>query len=693
MAPRTRTALPSPARRAAPARRTTATVPEMVLPELATLVDHAPLGAGWLHEVKLDGYRLVCIVAGGAARLLTRRGNDWTPRFPRLAAALSALPDGTVVDGELVVVTADGTTSFQALQAELGAGRESRLVYYAFDLMFDAGQDLREQPLVDRKARLQGRIDTLPKPAKGDPTVRYSDHVLGSGEAFHTQACRWALEGIVSKRADSPYRSRRTRDWVKVKCARRQEFVVGGFTAPRGTRVGLGALLLGYYGADGRLLYAGKVGTGFDDALLRSLQARLSKDVTPDTPFADLRRMSGVRWVKPRVVAEVAFAEWTEDGHLRHPTFQGIREDKAPGDVRREMPVPAPASASSSAEGTAPGDAAAPIETPAKKAPRKSPATMPIPLPRSTARHSRPTRGRAGAAVEVAGVRLTNPERVLWPDAGLTKLDLARYYAAVGRWILPHVADRPLSLVRCPEGIESQCFYQKHADERFPAAIGRVVVEQDDPRPYTYVDGVPGLVAFAQAGVVELHVWGARRDRIERPDRIVVDLDPAPDVPWARVVHAAFEVRGRLQDLGLESWVKTTGGKGLHVVVPIARRAGWDEVKGFSRALVEDVAAGHPGWYLTTATLSKRAGRIFLDYLRNGRGATAICAYGVRARPGATVSVPLRWSELTPRLDPAAFTLRTVPRRLASLRADPWEGFAEARQSITRPMLHTLGAA
>jgi bifunctional non-homologous end joining protein LigD len=649
-----------------------ASLPEFVAPELATLVDEAPRGDDWLHEVKLDGYRLVCIAEGGRARLLTRKGNDWTPRFPRLAAELARLGD-VVVDGELVVVSDDGTTSFQALQAELGAGREDRLSFYAFDLMFAGGEDLRERPLLERKERLRELLEAMPAGPRGAPRVRYSDHVLGSGDAFHTQACRWGLEGIVSKRADSPYRGRRTRDWLKVKCQLRQELVVGGFTAPKGTRVAMGALLVGYYDGEGRFVYAGKVGTGFDDETLRSLQARLSKLAADASPFADLRRMGDARWVRPEVVVEVSFTEWTEDGHLRHPTFQGVREDKAPEEVRRET-------------------AGAPVKAPAAESPRQSGAGRPaLPLPRSAAPR-KPARTRPGDPVEIAGVTLTRPERVLWPDAGFTKADLARYYAAVAPWILAHVADRPLTLVRCPEGIASPCFYQKHADDAFPASIGRVAVEEGgEVRPYTYVHDVAGLVSFAQMGVLELHVWGARRDRIERPDRIVIDLDPATDVPWSRVVHAAFEVRERLLDVGLESWVKTTGGKGLHVVVPIARRSTWDEAKSFSRTLCEDVAAHHPGWYVLTSTLSKRKGRIFLDYLRNGRGSTSICAYGVRARPGGTVSVPLRWSELTPATDPGKLTLATVPRRLAALKADPWEGMAESKQALTRTILKQLG--
>ncbi|HET6765514.1 MAG TPA: DNA ligase D, partial [Longimicrobiaceae bacterium] len=675
VAPRTGTRMQN-GRASATAGARPAALPDTLLPQLATLVDRAPAGDDWLHEVKLDGYRLVCIAQGGTARLLTRKGNDWTPRFPALASALARLGD-VVVDGELVVLKDDGITSFQALQAELAADREARLTFYAFDLMFADGRDLRDRPLVERKARLAELIAALPAARRGAPGVRYSDHVLGSGDAFHAQACRWGLEGIISKRADAPYQSRRTRDWVKVKCMQRQELVVGGFTAPRGGRVGLGALLVGYYDDEGRFVYAGKVGTGFDDALLRTLTARLAKEEVAASPFADLRRMGDARWVAPTMVVEVSFAEWTDDGHLRHPAFQGIREDKDATEVRREMPATSDSTPAPAADRTR----------------RNGPQKPPVPLPRSAAPR-RPARARTGDAVTIAGVTLSNPGRVLWPEPGFTKADLARYYAAVAPWILPQVADRPLTLVRCPGGVAAPCFYQKHADDSFPASIGRVAVEEGgEVRPYTYVHDVAGLVSFAQMGVLELHAWGARRDRIERPDRVVIDLDPATDVPWARVVHAAFEIRERLLDVGLESWVKTTGGKGLHVVVPIARRSTWDEAKAFSRALCEDVAAGHPGWYVLTSTLAKRKGRIFLDYLRNGRGATAICAYGVRARPGGTVSVPLRWDELTPATDPGKLTIATVPRRLAALRGDPWEGMADVKQALTRTLMRHLGAA
>ncbi|HET6231189.1 MAG TPA: DNA ligase D [Longimicrobiaceae bacterium] len=673
-------------------------LPAFVTPQLATLVDEVPVEDGWIHEIKLDGYRLVCRIDSGHVRLLTRRGNDWTPRFPLLAARLAALPVASaMLDGELVVLTADGKTSFQELQSVLGSGSEERLAYYAFDLTHADGLDLRGAPLLARKERLRALLASV---EGGDgPLVRYSDHFEGHGDQFHRQACLWGLEGIVCKRADAPYQSRRTRDWLKVKCVQRQEFVVGGFTAPKGSRVAMGALLLGYHDADGSLKFAGRVGTGFDDKTLRLLHERLAAHPRDESPFADHKRDKHARWVEPRTVVEISFTEWTDEGILRHPVFEGVREDKRPTDVVREMPEPigGPLAAPVRHGGKkiaerASGDARRP-EVMDRSGDARAAAKRPV--PRSASAPSLPSRRRREGDAEVSGVRISNPTRMLFSAAGVTKLELARYYEEIGRWMVPQITGRPLTLVRCPNGADGQCFYQKQPGEGFPESIRRVELEESggEKTVNTYVDSVRGVVATVQFGVLELHTWGSRADRPDRPDRMIMDLDPAPDVSWARVVESAFELRERLRDFGLESFVKTTGGKGLHVVAPLARRNTWDEVKRFSKALAEDVAAASPGQYLTKSTLSKRAGKIFLDYLRNGRGATAVCAYSVRARPGATVSTPLRWEELSPELDPAAFTVRTVAQRLAKLREDPWNGYDDVRQSITKRMRERIGSA
>ena len=660
-----------------------AKLPETILPELATLVSEVPPGDDWLHEIKYDGYRLVVTIENGRVRMLTRKGNDWTDRFPGIAPAFARLPArSAVLDGELVILAPNGTTSFQLLQNFMSGGRQDELVFYAFDLLFLEGHDLRSVPLIQRKEALRALFDALPAGGR----VRFSDHVVGNGKAFHRQACRMGLEGIIAKRADSRYASKRTKDWLKIKCQRRQEFVIGGYTDPKGSRTGFGALLLGVYDDDGRLVNVGKVGTGFDDALLRTLHARMKKLETDASPFANLKRKPrDAHWIRPELVGEVEFTEWTEEGKIRHPTFQGLREDKSAREVVREEPAaPPPASPAPSARKTDVSPAPAKAEKPAtSRAGRVSPPP--------SVRSRRSKKGEPEA--EVAGVRISHPEKKLFAERGITKLDLARYYEEIGEWMLPHVANRPLTLVRCPNGVPGECFYQKHGDEHFSGEIGRVKITENDGdvKTYTYVDSVPGLVGMVQMGVLELHTSNARIDQFEKPDRFVIDLDPAPDVPWARVVAASLAIRQRLGELGLESWVKTTGGKGLHVVVPVARRHSWDEVKEFSRALSVDVSARYPGNFLTKATIAARKGKIFLDYLRNGRGATAISAYCVRARPTAAVSVPLTWDELSPELDSNQFTPDAVAKRLKKLKKDPWAGFWTSRQTLTKKAKEALG--
>lgn len=663
-----------------------AAFPAPFTPEMATLVDEVPPGDEWIHEIKYDGYRLLVMLRDGDARLITRNGKDWTDRFPDAARALSALPvKSAVLDGEVVVLTREGRTSFQALQNVLSSGRGGELVFYAFDLAYLDGMDLRRSPLLARKEALRALL------AGRDGAVRFSDHIEGRGEAFYKQACGMGLEGIISKLATSPYVQRRTKDWLKVKCLLRQEFVIGGFSEPRGSRSHFGALLLGVHDEEGRLVYAGKVGTGFDGARLRDVHARLKERTRADSPFADLGRRGrgpkGVTWVEPELVCEIAFTEWTDDGKIRHPVFQGLREDKPAKDVVREDPAPLPGGAKRAAKPDAAKSAGR------ERATRdEHPAARTRPVPPSTQAPSARGRGKAKDA-DVQGVRVSSPDKVIYPALGITKLDLARYYEAVGPWMLPHVQDRPLTLVRCPDGLAGDCFYQKHGDRHFHASIGRVPIAENDgaERIYTYVDSVAGLVGMVQMGVLELHTSNAARQSFERPDRFVIDLDPAPDVPWARTVASALQVRERLAELGLDSWVKTTGGKGVHVVVPLARRHGWDDVKDFTKAFSADLSARNPGKYLIKATLAARKGKIFIDYLRNGRGATSIGALCVRAKPTAAVSVPLRWEELTPRLDPDAFTPDAVVKRLAKLEGDPWEDYWTSKQSITRAMRTAVG--
>lgn len=631
-------------------------------PQLATLVAQAPDGDDWLHEIKYDGFRLLAVLEDGSVRLLTRNGKDWTDRYPSVAAELAELPaDTAIVDGEVVVVLPDGRTSFQALQNVQSGGSAGVLRFMAFDLIHLDGVDVSRQPLDERKALLETVLGGLP----GD-VVQYSDHVEGHGPAFYRQACRLGLEGIISKRRDAPYRPGRGREWLKVKCLREQEFVIVGYTAPQGARTGFGALWLAAHDDDGRLLQVGKVGTGFDTALLRTLHRRLRSLAVDEPPVANPPRGAaarGVRWVAPELVAQVAFTEMTADRSLRHPTFRGLREDKAAADVVFESPAPLDADSSSGGDmGT-----------------RKA-RTSGVASQRSSASSRSATRTRRDR-VEIAGISLSNPDKVLYADAGITKLDLARYYDAVADWILPHIQDRPLTLVRCPSG-RGDCFYQKHIGENAHPSILRVAIP-GDPEPYGAVRNLTGLIALVQLGVLELHTWGARRDRVELPDRIVLDLDPDPAVPWERVVDAARQVREALRLLDLESFVKTTGGKGLHVVVPFRRGPGWDEVKAFSQGVAQAVSGASPGEYTLNISKAKRRNRILIDYLRNGMGATAIESYSTRARPGAPVAVPLSWDELGPDVREDHFNIRNVPQRLQSLKEDPWKDYAAVKQSIT----------
>ncbi|HKP76047.1 MAG TPA: DNA ligase D [Longimicrobiaceae bacterium] len=671
----------------APSGARKAAMPKELVPELATLVDDVPAGDDWLHEIKFDGYRLVVFIDRGKVRMLTRKTNDWTDRFAGLVPSFHDLPvKQAILDGEVVIVAPNGTTSFQLLQNVLNNGRQEELVFYAFDLLYLDGHDLRAAPLLERKEALRALLA-----GADEQRLRFSDHVVGNGSAFHQQACRMQLEGIISKRCSSRYTvGKRTKDWLKVKCQRRQEFVIGGWTDPKGSRSAFGSLILGYYRGD-EFVHAGRVGTGFDEARLADIHKRLKKLAAPRSPFVDYgvrRAPKDVHWVKPQLVAEVAFTEFTEEGILRHPVFQGLREDKPPREVVREDVQPLP-------KGTKADDSPAPPTdvSEAKASEYARPLRNRDLLERPPSTRSRPP-GRKTPEAEVAGVRITNPSKVLYPDVGVTKLELARYYEAIGeRWMLPYCADRPLTLVRCPEGAEKPCFYQKHADENFPTAVGRVRIEENtgEKDVYTYVDSVAGLVSMVQMGVLELHVWGARRDNPERPDLFILDLDPATDVAWERVIASALFVRQELGELGLESWCKTTGGKGLHVVVPIARRSSWEEVKGFTQLFCRMLSDKVPGQYVTTMSMAKRKGKIFLDYLRNARGATAISAYSVRSRRVCPVSTPLAWSEVTPRLDPQHFTPATVIRRLSSLKRDPWEGFWASTQSLTKSMRDAVG--
>ena len=614
-------------------------LPARIAPQLAVVAEEAPGGDAWLHEIKYDGYRALCRLEGGRAQLFTRSGQDWSDRFAPVTRSCAALPARAAwLDGEVVVLDADGRTSFEGLQASLGSPAVAAgLRYVLFDLLHLDGVDLRGLPLEQRKQRLAALLRRAP-----DDTLRYGDHVVGRGEAFLEQARAHGLEGILSKRRDAAHRDGRHPDWRKIRCHQRGEFVVGGFTDPAGSRAGFGALLLGVHEDSGSITYVGRVGTGFSDARLGNLHRRLKaleRLASPFAPFPDVPPTA--HWVQPELVAEVTFTNWTRDGRLRHPVFVGLREDKPASEVVREL-------------------------------------ARAVPAPR-----------RTEETIELEGVRLTHPDRVLWPEVGVTKLELARYYSEIADWILPHVAGRPLAVVRGPRGHAGTTFFQKHLAAGMPVPIRSIRLEDEEgEKDHLVIDSVAGLVALVQLDVLEIHAWGARADRVERPDRLVLDLDPDESLPWHLVVAAARAVRLRLEHLELESFVKTTGGKGLHVVVPLARRHDWAEMKGFARGIAADLARRLPDAFTVNSARAARSGKIYLDYLRNGQGATAVASYSVRGRPGAPVSVPLSWTELGG--SPLDFTVRTVPQRLAGLRSDPWRGLTTSRQSITSAMRRSL---
>ena len=649
-----------------------AKLPSSLSPMLATLVDAIPTGDEWLHEIKFDGYRMLCRIDQGKVTIFSRSGKDWTGPLGRVADAVGELGlKSAWLDGEVAVVDDRGRTSFQALQNALSDPAGEQLVYFVFDLLYLDGYDLQGVSLSERKRLLRSLIP------KTSSKVRFSVDVPGSGAEFFKQACALGLEGAVSKRAASAYRGGvRTRDWVKVKCGQRQEMVIGGFTDPQGSRSGFGALLLGVYEPDGKLRYSGKVGTGFNDQLLASLRRKLDGLAQSTSSFVNPPRgfeAKGVHWVKPKLVAEIAFTEWTKDGTLRHPSFQGLREDKNAADVVREHPV---------------------HEMDMKPAkPATKPATKPgRQAPRKAAISATKTKASAETSDIVAGVKLSHPEKLLYPESKFAKQDLARYYENIGEWILPHLRERPLSLVRCPDGWNAECFYQKHASKSVNPAVTRIVVPEGGGKAtYMAADSVSALVALVQWGVLELHPWGSRKPRLDRPDRLIFDFDPDDAVKWDELVAAVGVLRTLLGDLGLTGFLKTTGGKGLHVVVPIRATLDWEQAKGFTKAIADLMARTFPDRFLAVMSKSRRKGKIFIDYLRNASGATAIAPYSLRARANAPVATPIGWDELTEDVRFDHFNLRTVPPRLSALKSDPWADFLEVRQSIGKAMFKRVG--
>jgi bifunctional non-homologous end joining protein LigD len=626
-----------------------AALPESIEAQLATASSTPPVGAAWVHEVKHDGYRMLCRIVNGEARMMSRSGKDWTSEFVALARAAARLPvESAWLDGEAVVVDEQGRSRFQALQNALSGSTTGSLAYYAFDLLYVDGVDLRGVKLSARKRLLEQLL------AEGPATLRYSEHFAADGPAFLESIRALGLEGMVSKRADLPYRAGRGAAWQKIKCLRRQEFVIGGYTDPEGSRAGFGALLLGLHEEAGPLRYAGRVGTGFDDATLASIARSLQSLAQRASPFANPPQDPEGRrahWVKPVLVAEVAFAEWTNDGTLRHPSFVGLRGDKQATEVIRE---------DESERGEA--------DNPPVGAP-------PVPLRKAKTRDA------------VLGVALSNPDKVLYPEAKLTKRDLASYYAAIGDWMLPHLRNRPLTLVRCPNGWD-KCFYQKNAEDGLHETLSRVMITHDDgsTSPYVMANSVPAIVALLQMGVLEVHPWGSRAAHLGFADRITFDLDPDESLPWDRLTEAVAIVRTLLDNVGLASFLKTTGGKGLHVVVPIEPSSEWEHVKGFTKAVAELLERTFPDRFTSKLLKVSRRGRIFIDYLRNAEGSTAVAAYSLRAKANAPVSLPIAWDELSRDVRFDRYNARNVPKRLAKLRADPWSGIANAARPLAGAM-------
>ncbi len=665
-------------------------IPKFVPPQLAKLVDKPPNTMGWAHEVKFDGYRAELRVVGHQASFLTRNGLDWTERFAAIADDAASLPD-CLIDGEIVALDHRQVPSFSALQAALSDKNSRNLIFFAFDLLFENREDLRKLPLAARKARLERLLHAADLGAH----IRYVEHFESRADTVLLSACKMELEGIVSKRLDAPYTSGRTEGWVKSKCRAGHEVVLGGWT----TEDGKFRSLLAGVNRGGHLVYVGRIGTGYGRDIAASLLPKLKALTREKSPFggADApKREKDVRWLEPKLVAEIEFAGWTGSGMIRQAAFKGLREDKAASSVVAEMPVavgsaetanevlPAVAEATGNA-GRKGRKSAAGRAAPEPRG--TSPNTTRTNPPRTSTPHASAPRAGAPHASVVMGVPISKPDKALWPDAGgdgqpVTKLDLARYFAEVGPWMLPHLKGRPCSLVRAPDGYRGQQFFQRHAMAGM-SNLFELVKIKGDRAPYVQIDRIEALAAVAQMGALEIHPWNCAPDNPELAGRLVFDLDPAPDVKFAAVVEAALELRERLERIGLVTFCKTTGGKGLHVVTPLrgdADAVAWPMAKNFAHVVCAQMAADSPKKYLDTMSKTQRVGRIFLDYLRNDRTATAVAPLSPRARAGATVSMPLNWQEVTKKLDPAIFTVRSAPALLGESGA--WKDYAKGARSL-----------
>jgi bifunctional non-homologous end joining protein LigD len=637
-----------------------AELPDQIKPELATLVEKAP-GGQWSFECKFDGFRMLARIENGKVRLFTRNGHDWTHKLPSQAKALVSLGlESAWLDGEIVVANEQGVPDFQALQNAFEAGRSGNILYYLFDMPYLNGVDLREVPVEERRAALA----TVLKADK-DPLLRFSEAFSEDPEALLNSACQMQMEGLIGKRLGSPYVSRRSSDWIKLKCKHRQEFVIVGFTDPKGSRNAFGALLLGLHDRDsGELRYAGKVGTGFTEATLNSIHQRLKPLKTKKPAVVNppsVSEFKAVHWLKPSLLAEVAFAEMTKDGSVRHAVFHGLRDDKPAKDITEERP------------------------TAVKTALAKKAAAA---KPSAAKKKGEPAPSQIG--LDQGKVRITHPDRVIDASSGATKVQLAEYYASVAAWILPQLKDRPVALVRAPDGIAGELFFQKNA-ERLAIPSITTLDQKLTGQPMMVINNAEALIGAVQMSTVELHTWNATSDHLDKPDRFVLDLDPDPALPWKRMVEATQLTLTVLDELGLKAFLKTSGGKGIHLVVPLTRKLGWDEVKEFSHAIVSHMAKMLPERFSAVSGPKNRVGRIFIDYLRNGLGATTICAYAVRTREGLPVSMPIFREEVEELKGGKQWNIHNAHERLVEVGDEPWADMKKTRQTITAEMRRRVG--
>lgn len=595
--------------------------PGFIPPQLPRLVSAPPSESKWVHEMKFDGYRIQTHLQDGVARFFTRTGLDWSNTFPNLLESVGKLKAGNaILDGEIVALDKEGKANFQMLQNSLKSKNDKNLRYYIFDILYLDGRDLRELPLLERKEILAEVLKKIPS------NLIYSEHFAEDGEDFYQATCDYKLEGMVSKLADAPYRSGRNDFWVKTKCTLRQELVIGGYTEAKGSRLGFGALLVGLY-EDGKFRYAGKVGTGFTQKTLKDIKGTLKPLETEESPFeVNSPRGKGIHWVKPVKVAEIGFSNWTDEGVLRTPVFLGLREDKPSKDIHREKP---------------------------KK-------------------------------LKKGLKELSSPEKILFKKEKITKEEVADFYQKISKVMLPYLSDRPLSIVRCPEGSEGSCFFQKHLGKNMSDAfISFPIMEDKGEGIYFSINSPQGLQELVQLNAFELHCWNCHRQKVMRPDQIVMDFDPGPGVPWNEVIRGAFELKSMLEDLGLVSFVKLTGGKGLHVHIPIAPLYDWEQVKSFAQTLALELVSSNPKKYTANMSKKLRKGKIFVDYLRNGYGATAVVPYSLRAKPLSAVAMPVEWSELSRIKDPQHFTMARALKKIKSRKRDPWEGMMKMKQKIS----------